>query len=187
MGIIAKLREKIRHRMANRNFESKRTYLISLGADIGEGTRLMCSTDSFGSEPYLVRVGKNCVFSGDVKFITHDGGVAVLSNCGYFGGERRDIVAPIVVGDNVVIGQGAYIMPGVTIGSNVVIGARSLVTKDVPDNSVVAGMPAKVIKTLDEYYAGVVAKGWLYPTSRMSREEKRAYYEKLGLANGSRK
>lgn len=182
MSIIKNLIAKLRKRRANSNFESKRRYLIAQGAVIGEGTRLMCSTDSFGSEPYLVTVGKNCEFAGEIKFITHDGGVAVLSNCGYFDGERRDIAAPIVVGDNVVIGQGAYIMPGVTIGSNVVIGARALVTKDVPDNSVAVGMPAKVVKTLDGYYQGVAEKGWFYPTSRLSREDKRAYYEKIGLA-----
>ena len=185
MSIITNLIRKLEKRRANRSFEGKRKYLISQGAVIGEGTRLMCSTDSFGSEPYLVRVGKNCEFAGEIKFITHDGGVAVLSNCGYFGGERRDIAAPIVVGDNVVIGQGAYIMPGVTIGSNVVIGAKALVTKDIPDNCVAVGTPAKVVKTLDEYYAGVAAKGWFYPTSRLPREEKRAYYEKIGLANKS--
>lgn len=182
MSIFTKLKQKIAYRKANRTFESKRAYLIAQGAVIGEGTRLMCSTDSFGSEPYLVKVGKNCEFAGEIKLITHDGGVAVLSNCGYFGGERRDIAAPIVIGDNVVIGQGAYVMPGVTIGSNVVIGAKALVTKDIPDNCVALGMPAKVVKTLDEYYEGVAAKGWFYPTSRMPREEKRAYYEKIGLA-----
>lgn len=183
MGIIGKLKEKIRHRRANRNFESKRAYLISQGAVIGEGTRLMCSTDSFGTEPYLVKVGKNCLFAGEIRLLTHDGSVAVLSNNGYFGNERRDIVAPIAIGDNVFLGQGAYVMPGVTIGSNVVIGAKALVTKDIPDNCVAVGIPARVVKTLDEYYEGVSAKGWLYPTSRMPREEKRAYFEKIGLAN----
>lgn len=183
MSIVKNLIRKLEKRRANRSFESKRQYLIAQGAVIGEGTRLMCSTDAFGSEPYLVRVGKSCELAGEIKFITHDGGVAVLSNCGYFGGERRDIAAPIVVGDNVVIGQGAYIMPGVTIGSNVVIGARALVTKDIPDNCVAAGFPARVVKTLDEYHAGVEAKGWFYPTARMPREEKRKYFEKIGLAS----
>lgn len=182
MRIIASVISKIKKRLANRNFESKRRYLIEQGAVIGEGTRLMCSTDSFGSEPYLIRVGKNCEFAGEIKLITHDGGVAVLSNCGYFGGERRDIAAPVVIGDNVFIGQGAYVMPGVTIGSNVVIGARALVTKDIPDNCVAVGVPARVVKTLDEYHDGVAAKGWFYPTSRMPRAEKRAYFEKIGLA-----
>lgn len=55
---------------------------------------------------------------------------------------------PVTIGDDVWIGGRAVINPGVTIGHNVVIGAGSVVTKDVPDNSVVAGNPARIIKTL---------------------------------------
>lgn len=181
MSIFTSLVKKYKYYMANRSNESKRRYLIEQGAEIGEGTRFWCTTDAFGSEPYLISIGKDCLIAGGTKFLTHDGSVAILSDLGYFDGERRDIVAPIRVGDHVFIGMDAYVMPGVTIGNNVIIGVKAVVTKDVPDNSVVAGMPAKVIKTLDEYYAGTVAKGWLYPTSRMSREDKRAYFEKLGL------
>lgn len=60
-------------------------------------------------------------------------------------------VGCIAIGDNVFIGAGTRIMYNVRIGSNVIIGAGSLVNKDIPDNSVVAGVPARVIKTLDEY------------------------------------
>lgn len=173
--------------MANRSHASKRQYLIEKGAVIGEGTRFWCNTEAFGSEPYLISIGKNCVIAGGVRFITHDGSVAILSDLGYFDGERRDIVAPIKVGDHVFIGMDAYIMPGVTIGNNVIIGVKAVVTKDIPDNSVVAGMPARVIKSLDAYFEGVTNKGWVYPTSRMTFEEKRAYFEKIGLANNSPK
>ncbi|WP_082227255.1 acyltransferase [Demequina rhizosphaerae] len=57
-------------------------------------------------------------------------------------------IEPVVIGDNVWIGRSAYIMPGVTIGDNAVVGAGSVVTKDVPANAVVAGVPAKVIREL---------------------------------------
>ena len=53
--------------------------------------------------------------------------------------------------NNVFIGCNSIIMGGVRIGNNVVIGAGSVVTKDIPDNSVVVGNPAKVIKTFDEF------------------------------------
>lgn len=52
--------------------------------------------------------------------------------------------APVTIGDNVWIGGGAIIMPGVTIGNNVVIGAGSVVTKDIPDNSIAFGNPCRV-------------------------------------------
>ena len=55
---------------------------------------------------------------------------------------------PIVIGDNAWIGGGAIILPNITIGNNVVIAAGSVVTKDVPDNVVVGGNPAKIIKKL---------------------------------------
>lgn len=54
--------------------------------------------------------------------------------------------APVVIGDNVWIGGGAIILPGVTIGNNVVIGAGSIVTKDIPDDVVACGNPCRVIR-----------------------------------------
>lgn len=54
--------------------------------------------------------------------------------------------APVVIGNNVWIGGGAIILPGVTIGDNVVIGAGSVVTKDIPDNVVAYGNPCRIIK-----------------------------------------
>lgn len=181
INFIRILKNKFEMKLANRNYLSKIKYLRKQGANIGDGTRLICQTGAFGSEPYLVNVGKNCLFSAGVHFITHDGGVKVLSDLGYFGAERMDIIAPIFVGDNVYIGTGAYIMPGVKIGNNVVIGAMAIVTHDIPDNSVAVGIPCRVIKTIDEYYEGAVKKGRLYPTAKMSSEEKRVYFQNLGL------
>jgi serine acetyltransferase len=55
---------------------------------------------------------------------------------------------PVIIGDNVWIGEKASIMPGVTIGKSVIIAANSVVTKSIPDNSMVAGVPAKIIKQI---------------------------------------
>ena len=66
-------------------------------------------------------------------------------------GPRRDkleAAAPIVIEDNVWIGGGAIILPGVTVGENSVVGAGAVVTRDVPPNTVVAGNPAKTLRTL---------------------------------------
>ena len=57
---------------------------------------------------------------------------------------------PVIIGKNVWIGRGAVILSGVTVGDNAIIGANSVVTKDVPANSVVAGVPAKLIKYLTD-------------------------------------
>lgn len=55
---------------------------------------------------------------------------------------------PVIIGKNVWIGRGAVILSGVTVGDNAIVGANSVVTRDVPANSVVAGSPAKIIKYL---------------------------------------
>ncbi|WP_159449279.1 DapH/DapD/GlmU-related protein [Demequina sp. NBRC 110051] len=57
-------------------------------------------------------------------------------------------IAPVVIGNNVWLGRGVAVMPGVTIGDNAIIGANSVVTKDVPADTVVAGTPARPIRSL---------------------------------------
>ena len=165
-------------KLANRNYESKNRYLRRQGANIGAGTRLICSVGSFGSEPYLVSVGENCLIAAECHFYTHDGGVKVLSDLNYFDGGRMDIMAPITIGNNVYVGTGAAFLPGVTVGDNVVIGAHAVVTHDIPSNSVAVGIPARVIKSIEEYYEGAVRKGYLYPTAKMSPAEKKDYYQR---------
>ena len=60
-------------------------------------------------------------------------------------------IGRVTIGNNVFIGAESVVLPGVTIGNNVIVGANSTVTHDVPDNTVVAGSPARVICTLEEY------------------------------------
>lgn len=138
-----------------------------LGVRVGEDCRLI--DVDFGSEPWLVRLGNHVSITSS-SFITHDGGVWVL---------RRehpeiDIVRPIVVGDNVFIGSRSMILPGVTIGNDVVVGAGSIVTKDIPAGSVVAGIPARVVRGIDEYKARALAAS--DSTKKLSAKEKREYY-----------
>ena len=101
----------------------------------------------FGSEPWLVTLGENVYITDEVRFITHDGGTLPLRK------EVPDleITKPIVVGNDVYFGIRSIVLPGVTIGNRCIIAAGAIVTKDVPDNSVVAGVPARLIKTTDEY------------------------------------
>lgn len=185
MNILKTILNKIRAMMANRSYETKLKYLRKNGVSIGNRTRLNCSVNAFGSEPYLVTVGEDCLIAADTCFFTHDGGVKVLSDLGYFGEDRMDIVAPITVGNNVYIGSGAYILPGVRIGDNCIIGAAAVVTRDIPNNSVAVGIPARVIRSVDEYYENAVKKGWLYPTAKMSVEEKKAYFLALRSQNNA--
>lgn len=63
--------------------------------------------------------------------------------------KRTYKIAPVIIGNNVWIGEGCVIMPGVTIGDGAIIGANSTVTKNIPENSIAVGQPAKVIKRFD--------------------------------------
>jgi acetyltransferase (isoleucine patch superfamily) len=63
--------------------------------------------------------------------------------------ERKAQGTPVTIGNDVWIGGNCTILPGVTIGNNVVIAAGAVVTKDMPDNSVVGGIPARVIKKIE--------------------------------------
>lgn len=64
--------------------------------------------------------------------------------------EKKSFGRPVTIGDDVWIGGNCTILPGVTIGNNVIVAAGAVVSKDVPDNCVVAGVPAKIIKRLDD-------------------------------------
>jgi len=123
-------------------------WAIKGGMKVGRNVNVM-SQVNFGSEPYLIEIGNDVLISSNVSFITHDGGTWAFTDREIY----KDVIkyGKIIISNNVFIGAKAIIMPGVRIGNRSVIGAGSIVTKSVPDNSVVAGIPAKVIMTTDEY------------------------------------
>ncbi len=125
------------------------------GLQIAEDCRLITFPD-FGSEPYLVSIGKHVTVSGFVSFVTHDGGSFVFRDQEPYKNVRR--VGRITIHDNCFIGIRSVILPGVEIGPNSVVGAGSVVTKTVPPNTVVAGVPAKPIMTVEEYAERMKAK-----------------------------
>ncbi|MEX6216490.1 acyltransferase [Mammaliicoccus sciuri] len=119
-----------------------------IGVDIGKNCRFINVTKStFGSEPYLIKLGDHVTLTKGVAFITHDGGVWVFRD----EEENIDVFGKIEIGNNVFIGLNSLILPGVTIGDNVVVAAGSVVTKNIESNCVVGGNPAKKIKSLEEY------------------------------------
>lgn len=126
---------------------NKEKYMELVGVNFKKGEVYLYGNISWGSEPWLITLGSNVHITDGVKFINHDGGTLLFRKSI----PDLEITKPILIGNNVYIGNNVIILPGVTVGNNVVIGAGSIVTKNIPDNSVVAGVPAKKIKLIDEY------------------------------------
>jgi acetyltransferase-like isoleucine patch superfamily enzyme len=138
--------------------------LIARGAEIrfgrfvwiGDGTKIRChegvveigDKTVMGQECTIsayqhVRIGEQCVIADRAMFIDFDHGVVEVERPIRLQGiYKRDVI----VGSNVWIGYGACVLRGVSVGDNAVIGTNSVVTRDVPANAVVAGIPARIIR-----------------------------------------
>jgi len=125
------------------------------GMKVGKNLRIMSGVD-FGSEPWLIEIGDNVVISKDVMFSTHDGGANVIRNLGI---KNINTFGKIQIGNNVFIGARSILLPNVKVGDNVIIGANSIVNKDIPPNSVVAGVPIRKIMSLDDYKKKLFVNG----------------------------
>ncbi len=108
----------------------KNGYLILNGGFINEGVEITCASK--------ITIGKDCAIARDVVIRDYDGHTIEQPN--------YKIAKEIVIGEHVWIGNRAMILKGVTIGDGAIIAAGSIVTKDVPAGTIVAGIPAKVIK-----------------------------------------
>lgn len=92
-----------------------------------------------------IHIGDNCMLAPGVQIYT---ATHVLDPVERNSG--KEYAKPVIIGDNVWIGGHAIINPGVTIGDNVVVASGAVVTKDVPNNVVVGGNPARIIKEINE-------------------------------------
>lgn len=127
-------------------YEKPELYRNYMSIKIGKNARFTGKIN-FGSEPFLISIGNHVTLAHNVTFHTHDGGVWIFREK-Y---PNINIYGKITIGDNVFIGSNVIILPNVNIGDNVVIGAGSVVTKSIESDSVVAGNPARLIRTVNEY------------------------------------
>jgi len=101
-------------------------------------------------KPEQIGIFSVVIYGGTVKFgenVRVGYGVKIISASSIKGSKDSYVVKPIIIGNNVEIGSNAVILPGVTIGNNVSIGAGAVVTKDIPENSIAVGVPARIIKS----------------------------------------
>ncbi len=144
MNFIKRLLLKLVAKIKYKNYKRKLNRNIANGLKIGKNVTIMPNASIDENYPYLISIGDNCSLSNHVLILAHD-----ATTFKFTGGYTR--VARVEIKDNVYIGQNAIILPGVTIGPNVLVAAGSVVNKNIPPNSCVAGVPARVYAKFDEF------------------------------------
>lgn len=165
--ILDKLSRLIAYNTSMKNYYK---YIKNIGVIYGQNCDFSKKI-SWGSEPYLIKIGNHTRITNGVTFVTHDGGVWILRELK--NKPDLDLIGAINIGDNCHIGMNVTIMPGVNIGNNVIVGCGAVVTHNIPDNEIWAGVPARKISDYEEYYNKHI-NDFVY-TKNMSVQEKRLY------------
>lgn len=119
--------------------------LVSMGMKVGTNLKRLNGVILDPAHCWLIEIGDNVTLAPRVHILCHDASTKPFLDYTKIG--------RVTIGSNVFIGASTIVLPGVTIGNNVIVGANCTVTKDIPDNSVAVGTPARVISSLDEYLA----------------------------------
>ena len=121
------------------------SYFVKRGMKVGKNFNRQSGTRLDPSHCWLISIGDDVTLANKVQILAHDDTIRIYTGCGRIG--------RVAIGDRVFVGANSTILMNTKIGNDVIIGAGSLVTKDIPDDCVVAGIPAKVIGKTSEYIA----------------------------------
>jgi acetyltransferase-like isoleucine patch superfamily enzyme len=144
--------ENLKLRWARTSSKRYVKFLKAKGIKIGEGCRFYSGLKTISidvTRPSLIEIGNDVAFNKNCKLVTHDFATKVFLTT------HQEFIASsgkIKIGNNVSFGMDCTVLKNVTIGNNCFIGLGSVVTKDIPANSVAIGAPARVIATIDEYF-----------------------------------
>ena len=130
-------------RPADDNILINQPFYCDYGKQISVGKRFFANFNFTVLDEAPVTIGDDCFIGPNVSIYT-----ACHSTDPVERNSRREWAEPVTIGNNVWIGGSVTILPGVTIGDNVTIGAGSVVTKDIPSNTIAVGNPCKAIKTI---------------------------------------
>lgn len=152
MNILARIKRKIEYLWAIRSSKNYISFLRNKGITVGNDCFFQSpkTANVDITRPCLVDIGDHCYFLENFLLLTHDNVTKV------FGPLYHDFIpssGKVTIGNNVYFTRNCTVLKGVTIGDNCIIGFGSTVTHDIPSNSVVAGTPARVICSIDDYYA----------------------------------
>ena len=149
MRVIKQVINRLNELWARRSSNSYCKYLRDKGCDIGKDSYIYPNAIIDYTRPSLVSIGKKCFINQNFKLFTHDWVSRVFIG---MDNQFLNSSGEVTIGNNVSFGHDVTVLKGVRIGDNCFIGAGSIVTKDIPANSVAAGIPAKVLMTIDQYY-----------------------------------
>ncbi len=142
-------------------------YLKKKGALHSQGENCFISKAANIPDPYLLSIGNNTWITSGCQLLCHDASVIMIN---IMRGGHLDRVGPIVMGDNSFLGNNVIVLPDSRIGANAIVGAGSVVTKDIPENSVYAGSPARFVCTFDEYVGKIENDTKGYPWSELLKK-----------------
>lgn len=151
MRIFKKIFNRLRYIRAIRSSSNFINYLRNIGMTIGEDCFFQSPKTATidPTRPVLIDIGNHCYFLENFTLLTHDNITKV------FGPIYHEFIpssGKVKIGNNVYFARNCTVLKGVTIGDNTIVGYGSVVTKSTPPNSVIAGVPAKVICSIEDYY-----------------------------------
>lgn len=125
-------------------------------------------------DPHLTSLGANVWITAGCRLLCHDASVIMINIMRH---GHLDQVGPIAIGNNSFLGNDVIVLPHIAIGANTIIGTGSVVTKDIPENTVWAGNPARFITTLDDYIRSVENKTERYPWKDLLKKNAEHVYD----------
>ena len=149
-------------------------YLKNKGVLHSQGENCYIARSANIPDPYLTSIGDNVWITGGCQILCHDASVIMLN---IMRKGHLDRVGPIVIGSNSFLGNNVIVLSDTRIGPNAIVGAGSVVAKDVPENSVFAGNPARFVCPFDEYVERIESSTREYPWHDLLKRQDRHVFD----------